>query len=194
MDGVLADFVGGTRQLFMAAYPDVALPIPAVPDYFIYNDYPLPYRAAAREIPGQAGFSASLPLMPGAIEGWERLLELRCQPRICSTPQPPEVTPTAVADKQAWLEEHFVPRFGNWVLETAIFTADKHKVPAPVLVDDKPPKFMPAITPWKHVVFGSGYIQTELTSEHLHLPNWHDENLPAIIAAALQKGNDSFVT
>jgi 5'-nucleotidase len=181
MDGVLADFEEPNNAIIRAHFPDIT-PIVDRRDFYFKDTYEA-YEGVNDIIyteTRRAGFFRSLPLVDGALEGWQQVLELGYTPRVCSSPL--EDHETCEAEKVDWLEENFVPVFGAWVVDTAIFNRDKSGYDAFAMIDDRPTlrNFDKAV--WQHIVFSRSYnraVETEL-----RLENWHDPALGGLLKLA----------
>jgi 5'-nucleotidase len=125
------------------------------------------------EITSQPGFFKELPVLPGALQGWEDLLANGYLPQICTAPL--RKNPTCTPDKLAWLEEHFVPRFGKYVLDTAIVDKQKFKHPGIALIDDRPVIDGAVEASWKHILFTQPYNQQ--TETEFRIAGWGDPML-----------------
>ena len=118
LDGVLANFDDGYRELF-GALPDRNGPEP--PDFW-------------DKISGHGSFFASLQPMPDAMELWSAAHELHPKP-IILTGVPKEV-PDAGIQKRAWVTHHFGA--DAHVITCPSAHKRKHGKPGDVLVDDWP--------------------------------------------------------
>lgn len=182
MDGVLFDFDGEVRTRLAAKHPYIQPLQLDSPDFYTANNYPEENRDKVWAISNEPGFVASLPLIRNALLGWERILAAGFTPQICSTPLPPKYYPTCVEEKVAALEEHFVPRFGRWVIETALFTPDKHLANGVALIDDKPAPIKHSKNArWEHVIFDRNCNRTHASKGYLRLFGWDDPDLPKIL-------------
>jgi hypothetical protein len=88
-------------------------------------------------------------------------------------------------EKIAALEEHFVPRFGEWVVKTALFTPDKHLADGMALLDDKPaPIRHSEQAVWEHVIFDRDCNRTSSSEGYLRLRSWAAPDLLEILEEA----------
>lgn len=111
--------------------------------------------------------------------GWGRILESGRLPRICSSPI--RTNPYSEAEKLGWLEEHFAPVFGSWVVEQAIITSNKAACDGIALIDDRPKVEGADRAVWQHIIFDrpfNGYSPTP------RLNGWDDGNLETLLHAA----------
>jgi 5'-nucleotidase len=177
MDGVLADFDGEVLARLNDRYGDSIQPLELDPPaFYTAENFRAEDQAQVWGISNEPRFVAELPLVENALDGWERILEAGFTPQICSKPIPKEFYPTCEAEKREWLEEHVVPRFGMWVVDTAIFTTDKTLCPGAVLIDDNPPHLIKnaARASWKQVVFHRPCNDTPDSKSFVRLNGWND--------------------
>lgn len=186
MDGVLAGFEDELLQRVSARYPGIAqldrneLPYPR--PFLVSETFATEHRAVVDAMQQEEGFIRALPVVPGALEGWERILRAGYLPRICSAPFD---NPHCAAEKLAWLGEHFVPHFGAWVVKTAIITRQKHLVGGIALIDDRPPPIEHSDeATWDHIIFDRPYNRTEESYKYTRLYGWRDPHLEANLAIA----------
>lgn len=198
MDGVLFDFDEGVEQQLRTAYPEIYASRytdrPA--DFYTANNYPERFHDQIWAISNASGFIATLPLIDGALDGWQRILDADLHPRICSTLLPKEFAPHCEEEKIAALEEHFVPRFGSWVVESALFTPHKHWAIASVLIDDKNPPIRDSETAtWGQLVFDQPYNRTPEAEGYTRLDGWRDPDLiDKIYATKQQRIDDGIIS
>jgi 5'-nucleotidase len=176
MDGVLADFDTEIATRVKNRHPHIAL-LETRDNFYFSEAYP-EYKTLIRAISNEAGFFNSLPLIDHALEGWQRIIDLGYQPRICSSPI--RSNPHSESEKRAWLQRHFGPVFGDSVATDAIITSDKHLFDGLALIDDRPEVRNTADASWQHIVFDQPYNQT-VDKPRIH--GWLDTNLAAILHA-----------
>ncbi len=153
MDGTIFDFDGAALEVVPAE-----LRVPKK-HFYIANDYPEPLRTQIIEKYNSPGFFANLQIFPGAIEGWQALIDAGYHPRILSSPL--SSSPDCVAEKRESLERHLVPVFGQSVLDEAIIDTEKWNYPGLVLIDDRPDIVRDgALAPWKHVLYGWSHMDS----------------------------------
>jgi 5'-nucleotidase len=181
MDGVLADFDAGTISRLKSKYPDIPILEKRV-NHYISKDYK-EHEELVRAIGEEPGFFESLPLIDHAIEGWQRIIDLGYHPIICSKPF--KTNPLSKAEKLNWLKAHFVPIFGNWVVDQAIITYNKHQAGGYVLIDDNPVIENSDLASWEHVIFDHPYNRTSSDKPRLH--GWLDPELPDILKSIMKK-------
>lgn len=114
--------------------------------------------------------------MDDAIYGWQRLLDLGYIPQICSSPL--TSNPTCAEDKIKWLKNNFAPLFGEYIVNTAIITKDKHLYDGLALIDDRPIVHSNHLASWEHIVFDRPYNRE---IDGIRLMGWKDENLESIL-------------
>lgn len=188
MDGVLFDFDGEVRRRLAIKRPEIQPLELVVPDFYTANNYAKEHQDAVWAISNEPGFVAELPLISDALLGWERLLEAGYTPRICSTLLPEEYAPHCKAEKLAALEKHFVPRFGAWVIKTALFTPDKHLAVGVALIDDKPaPIKHRDQAVWEHIIFDRTCNRTPGSERYIRLHGWNDPDLPGKLEEAKRR-------
>jgi len=169
MDGVMADFDGKVLQDLEDLYPHVPIPHPRN-SFYIDDDMAPEHKPIVREIISKPGFFTQLGVIEGTHQGWELLLDAGYTPQICSAPL--RKNPTCEQDKLAWLEEHFVPQFGHWVIDTAIITKDKASCSGLAIIEDRPEIKDAHRAEWKHVVFDRTYNQ--FAQSPYRLDGWKD--------------------
>ncbi len=188
MDGVLFDFDREVRTRLQARHPDIQPLLLASPDFYTANNYAKEHQDLVWAISNEKGFVATLPLVPDALLGWERLLKAGYTPQICSTLLPEEYAPHCKEEKLAALEEHFVPRFGAWVVKTALFTPDKHLARGVALIDDKPAPIKHSDqAAWEHVIFDRDCNRTPRSEGYLRLHGWSDAEMPEKLEEAKRR-------
>jgi 5'-nucleotidase len=177
MDGVLADFDQELIERLHARHPAVPRIITRA-NFYVSDDY-AEHADLVRSISNEAGFFDSLPMIEGALEGWQRILESGYHPRICSSPI--RTNPYSKSEKLGWLEQHFAPVFGRLVVDEAIITSHKEEHSGIALVDDRPELANADRAPWQHIVFDTPY------NRHVQQPRlygWRDSNLLQLLQAA----------
>ena len=177
MDGVLADFDGASEAFLRQNYPHV--PVAQRQSFYFRDDYiDTTHQAILNDLHTSQFFFRDLPEVPGAIEGWQRIIDLGYEPRICSSPL--TSNEWCKAEKLEWVEQHL----GEEALKTAVITSDKEQVAGIALIDDRPVIKNADQATWQHIVFHQPYNQHIDTD--LRLRDWYDENLSAILERAAQ--------
>lgn len=181
MDGVIANFETPNNAIISTLYPHVT-PIAERSDFYFHETY-AEHEDVVRTLFAETripGFFRTFPIIDGAIEGWHRMIEAGYQPRVCSSPL--EDHETVIDEKRSWLEEHFVPVFGMWVVDTAIFDRDKSSYPAIAMIDDRPTLRGIEKAVWRHIVFDHSYNRNTETT--YRLLGWHDPMLESLLDRA----------
>lgn len=175
MDGVLADFDGLVLERLPRSIARVARM-----NFYIAQDYP-EHNERVREITSHPDFFRQLPVIDGALDGWEKMLDLGYDPRICSAPL--SENKFSVEGKLSWLREIFVPKFGEQVVRRAIIDKQKYKYHGRVLIDDRPQVDTGGgLATWRHVVFDKPY--NENSTADFRLMHWYDNELEPILKKA----------
>lgn len=175
MDGVLADFDGATATHLETKN----IPIALRKNFYFRYDYPdETHQTVINQLHASQNFFKDLPEIPGAIEGWHRIIELGYEPRICSSPL--HTNKWCKEEKLDWIGQHL----GEEALRTAIITKEKELCDGIALIDDRPEINGNEIAPWKHVVFDHPYNQ--LAPSDYRLKGWNDPNLEVILKRAAQ--------
>lgn len=181
MDNVTADCEEPNNAIVRTHFPDIAVVVDRTDFYFQDTYAAHPHLVAKMHEENRVpGFFRTFPLVEGAIEGWQRIIEAGYVPRVCSSPL--ENHDTVIAEKIAWLEELLVPEFGGWVIDLAIFDRDKSGYDAFAMIDDRPTLRNMERASWQHVVFSRSYnlsVQTDF-----RLDGWSDPNLEDTLARA----------
>jgi 5'(3')-deoxyribonucleotidase len=181
MDGVVADYEERNNEIIREHFPDV--PIVENRAEFYFEDTYEQYSGVADTLYDairKPGFFRSFPVVEGAIDGFAHMLESGIQPVICSSPAKDH--PTVVSEKKGWLEEHFVPVFGWWVLDMAIFDRDKSAYDAFAAIDDRPTMRNSRWARWQHVVFSQPYNAS--VDAKYRLNGWNDPHLDEVLSHA----------
>lgn len=168
MDGVLADF---DKRALESLPPEVERITRQ--NFYVASDYP-EHDALIRAATAHPDFFEHLDLIDGALEGWQRLIDLGYDPRICSAPL--RSNPRSIEGKKLWLAKHFAPVFGDQVVKRAIFNKKKYEHSGIALIDDRPEV---EEGEWRHIVFDQPYNQ--LSQAAFRLCTWHDPNLASIL-------------
>lgn len=177
MDGVLADFDKEILNRLAERHPDIPI-APSRVNFYIAEDYP-EHVELIRSMSDEEGFFDALPLVDGALDGWQRILSSGYTPRICSSPI--RTNPHSKEEKLGWLERHFVPVFGSWVVGRAIITKNKEDYDGLALLDDRPELKNAYKATWQHIIFDKPYNQQ---SRQPRLYGWKDSNLLELLKAA----------
>lgn len=177
MDDVLADFAGATESFLREHHPDIHI-IPRS-RFYLDKDYPEGVeRDIIHNLHVSQHFFRDLPEISGATIGWQRIIDLGYEPRICSSPL--LRNPWCEVEKLDWIEQHL----GSHARETAIITLDKALAVGTALIDDRPVIKNADKAIWKHITFNQSY-NTDIETP-LRLDGWNDENLAAILERTVQ--------
>lgn len=172
-DGVLADYDAGFDAAWATYYPFAPRGLATGrPSFYMEDAAPTEWREHVHPIQKQPGFFRNLPVIPGAPDGINALLDAGHDVRICTAPLSDH--PACLSEKAEWVNEHLGPA---WV-KRMIFTRDKSVITADVLIDDRPDAAHGAITPaWTHIFYTQSY--------NTGLPGWRLtwDTAPAVIAA-----------
>ncbi|MBR7830634.1 hypothetical protein KDK95_30310 [Actinospica sp. MGRD01-02] len=168
MDGVLADFDRAVYETLMPTCPDIRLPTTS---HRIRVQNPQ-YDAEIREVTSAPGFFRDLMPIRGALEGWQRLVDLGYHPRICSSPL--VWHEACEQEKRAWLTQHLGPE----AAAEAHIVQNKCECPGLALIDDIP-ELTCGPAPWPHIVFDHPYNRGSASPHRLH--GWQDPNLGRIL-------------
>ena len=178
MDGVIADFDKEVELRLKNRYPEIQI-TETRKKFYISDDYP-EHSLLIRSISDEQGFFETLPLVDNALEGWQRIIDLGYHPVICSSPL--GTNPYSKAEKLNWLRQHFSPIFGQWVVNQAIITPDKHLFGGIALIDDRPVLKNSDIATWKHILFDQEYNKDVTNKARLY--GWLDDALPELLEVA----------
>lgn len=184
MDGVLADFEQANNDIIRAHFPGIN-PVLDRPDFYFKDTYQA-YEGVNDFIYHEnrrPGFFRAFPVIDGAVECWQRIIEAGYNPVVCSSPL--EEHETVIAEKIEWLEEYFVPRFGTRVIDTAIFNRDKSGYDAIAMIDDRPTLRNIEKAAWQHIVFSRSY--NKLVETDFRINDWYDPGLVGLLATAKER-------
>ena len=177
MDGVLADFDGEVISRMKHRHPRLPI-LKERKNFYISDDYP-DNSMLVRDLSDERGFFSALPLMENALEGWQRVIDLGYHPQICSAPL--KSNRYSHDEKLEWLSNYFVPVFGQYVVDQAIISSDKHLHRGIALIDDRP--VMPGAdeADWSHIIYDHPYNQG---GNQPRLHGWLDDKLPELLESA----------
>lgn len=117
-----------------------------------------------------AGFYRHLPVVAGAQNAIETLLDHGFHVAVCTTPS--LKNPTCASDKLAWIEEHFPKLKKHFAV-----AYDKTLVRGAVLVDDKPIVTGSLDPMWQHIRFVTAHhrgIDIGANKKTLSMDGWED--------------------
>ena len=177
MDGVLANFDSEIIARLKSRHPNIPILNNRI-NHYISSDYE-EHEELVKSLCDEPGLFESLPLIDHALEGWQRIIDLGYHPRICSTPL--GTNPNSKAEKYIWLRQNFVPVFGEWVVDQAIITQDKHLYDGIALIDDRPEIEENESAIWKHIIYDQPYNKDV---KKPRLKGWLDAALPDLLKEA----------
>ena len=176
MDDVLADFEGFVYHNLRAHHPEIDLTKPRL-HHYIYQDFAPEYHDIINAVSDHPDFFASLPVVSGALDGWQKLLDLGYDPVICTSPKLSNTG--CIEGKKAWITQHMVTLFGSSVLNRAHITKDKYQIEALALIDDKAEIAHADSASWTHILFNTSYNQH--VDNPFRLRGWNDPALVSMI-------------
>ena len=169
-DGVLANFDQAFLDRFRELYPDSPfIPLIERRTFYPADDYAKRGhdRNKMKEIYGGEGFFLKLPLILGAKEALNEMVEAGLKVFICTAPI--GAYQNCVLEKFQWVKANLGP---EWV-EKVILTSDKTVIKGRVLIDDKPKITGSNPNPeWTHVIFDQPYNREIMDKERLVM--WSD--------------------
>lgn len=164
-DGVLADFDGGIRNILEAKYPWIRrIPQSMRTTFHPHDNYPTEVRSIITDIVNEPGFFYNLNPIPGALEAFKLLSSLPINFFICTASV---LTPTCVAEKNAWVERYL----GHEATKRLMICPDKTVVQARYLIDDKPQVTGCTKPTWEHLIFDQTYNLSVL-GRHINWQNY----------------------
>lgn len=175
MDGVLADFDGATLAYLAEHHSEI--PLSGRHNFYIREDYEdAAHQAIINELHSSQNFFTNLPPIVGALDGWQRLIDLGYEPRVCSSPL--SMHQWCEEEKRAWLRQYF----GEDVVRDAYITKHKELCDGIALIDDRPVVKNAEQAPWQHILFDASYNRGE--TNELRMMGWDDEALSELLARA----------
>ena len=181
MDGVIAGFDAEAIRRVTLIAPGFKADRPR-DHFYIADDYP-EHASHFRAVSAERGFFSSFPLIDGAVEGWQRILDHGYQPRILSSPLRANVT--SEEEKRQWLDQQLGPIYGDHIARDAIITKDKHLHDGIALIDDRGVIPHAKEATWSHIVMH--YPHNEAIDTDLRLQNWYDERLEELMDVARER-------
>lgn len=172
MDGVLADFSGAVIRHIQQLHPDIT--IPTLAKFRVHHNFE--EKSIQREIIDyitSETFFRNLPLIDGALAGWQRIIDLGYSPRVCSAPI--RANPWSEQEKRTWLAEHL----NADVAASAIIDRNKYLHNGIALIDDRTDLLHADQAPWQQILFDATYNQGSQTDYRLH--GWNDPELGALL-------------
>ncbi|PID32725.1 hypothetical protein CR956_00960 [Candidatus Saccharibacteria bacterium] len=182
MDGVLADFHGKMIEKLLEKRP--GLEIPELKEHMVWANFEdEAVRADLAQFKHAPGFFRSLEVIDGALEGWQKIIDLGYQPIICSSPL--RTNPLCEAEKRDWLKYYL----GDEVADQAIINKQKYLYDGFALIDDRIDLANTESAPWQQIIFTQSYNQDH--DYEFRLNGWHDPNLKATLDSCYQKSQQS---
>ena len=133
--GCLADYTGGCVELLNRNFPDLNWSKDQVLNWDFWDS--IPNREAANYLLGQMtkfSFISTLPVIHEAVFVYEHLLDLGHRVTICTTPLGGKNERSSRRAVSEWVKFYL----GNQAANRMVFSFDKTKIPADVIIDDKP--------------------------------------------------------
>lgn len=179
MDGVLADFTKQLLDELAQNMPEIEIP-DELSLYRINDNFSHPkVHQTMHQIIASPGFFRRLDPIEGAIDGWQKLIDLGYYPRICSSPL--KDNPGCENEKRSWLEYYI----GEAAAEDAIIDSRKYLYSGFALIDDRIDHPNTTIADWQQIVFSQSYNRSYQTDFRLN--GWHDPNLADLLQNCLHK-------
>lgn len=151
-DNVLADQRLGFYNVLEREYPHIARPpLDALDEFDIELSFPEEHRSLITSLRLMKGFFRSLPEIPGAREGLERLQKRYKHVWIVTAPT--WTWAHCIPEKYAWIEE----RLGSEWCGRTILARDKTLVHGDVLIDDNPSIIGVRTPTWHHMIYAQPY-------------------------------------
>ncbi len=149
MDGVLSDLEHALHAQMCIDYPEIPqVQLDDRKSFYLDDEYPQIDKDYFWNVMQRSGTFRNLPLIEGAQQGIQRLLDDGFVVKICTTPV---VSAHCIREKLEWINEHFPA-----LRKDVITTNDKTIIYGDYLIDDKEP-IKGFIKPfWKHIQFKSG--------------------------------------
>ncbi len=176
LDNTTLDFSQRLEEIFFGRFPDVERIEKLTQHYGAsYPEHAITLRGIVRE----KGFFRDLPLIDGALEGYQRILDAGFVPRICSAPARDH--DTCREEKLDSIKRLLVPEFGAWILETTIIDRAKHAHEGVALIDDWDHAEAQKSASWQQIVMNQPY--NEMLESRFRLHGWRDPNLENMLGA-----------
>jgi 5'-nucleotidase len=151
LDMVITDFHGGFQEVWEREYPDrKVIPLQNRMSFYLTKDYDQIFEADIERIINAENFLLKLKSLPGAVEGFNMLLERYVSVRVCTTSLKNSFSS---GEKWQWVCNHL----GKRCAEEMIVCNDKTLIKADYLIDDRPLITGEAAPEWKHVIFHQPY-------------------------------------
>ena len=175
-DGVLADFDTHFYNMWKKLYPyRQHLPKEQRVTYYIDLLYPKKYKIDIIRIMRAKGFFRNIPIIAGAKEALEWLIEQGHEVYICTRPM--ARSNYCVQEKYEWAKQHL----GEYWAGRMLFARDKTLHDADILIDDKPDITGNKQPTWEQVLFHAAY-NAHLNKKRLY--SWNIEQLKKTLLEA----------
>lgn len=135
MDGTLVDFIGGVEQFLDLNFPDLQWSRDDFITWDLFSNLgSKEAEQAAIDYMRSPGFFRNLQPVPKAMDALLELQDAGHTVKICTTPLRGAAREQSKQDKLFWITDYL----GNTFAQKTIFSDDKTKEPADVLIDDNP--------------------------------------------------------
>jgi 5'-nucleotidase len=157
MDGTITDFEGELFKRYQEKYPDSCniIPIKNRKTFYAADDYSNrfgpEYKTIINDIIHEKGFFLSLPIITGASEALNNMIEKGYDVFLCTSPL--QKFQNCVLEKYEWVKNNL----GDEWINRIILTRDKTIIKGTILIDDKPEIKGSVIPKWKHILFHQPY-------------------------------------
>lgn len=156
MDGVIADFEKESFDRYRTRYPELPfIPLKERVTFYASEDYNTrfgsEYKQIIANICNEKDFFNSLPIIEGAKEALNQMIEKGYEVFLCTSPL--QNFQYCVLEKYEWINTHFGK---EWVARI-ILTRDKTIVNGDILIDDRPEIQGSDFPKWKHILFHQPY-------------------------------------
>lgn len=159
LDMVIANFHGGFQEIWKQKFPerDVIL-LEDRKSFYLTRDHDKLFESDIEEIINAENFILGLDFIPGASEGFRKLVDQYQNVRICTTSLR---NPFSSGEKWKWVYKNL----GKKEAEEMVICNDKTLIKAAYLIDDKPIIKGVATPEWRHIIFTQPYNR-EIEGRH----------------------------
>lgn len=176
MDGVLADFDTRFIEIWQKRYPDrPRLDQKNRTSFKIAEEFPVHLQDDIREIFSEPGFYRNLPIVKGAVQGMNEMVDSGLDIWICTSPL--MQYENCVLEKYQWVDEHL----GRSWTERIIMTRNKALVRGDFLIDDHPEIPGADSASWEHILFDAPYNRHIPNIRRITWQNWREVLMDANI-------------
>ena len=176
VDGVVSDFVGGLLSRLDEAGQDHGIDIETLGPRHMFDYMSPAVEQVAHDIVSSSGFASNLPVIKGAVDGVNNLINLGYKVVFVTAPWKP--SKTWCYDRHWWLRQHFPSECD------IIFTSAKEHVVGDILIDD----YLPYLVKWtlahpskKGLVYDQPWNR-DVGKQHMRV-NW--SSLPSLLGDGL---------